>query len=592
MIVATRLAARVLGAASVVLFAYWRLRQGIPAEGEAGHWEALVHMNLLGLVVAGNIVALRWEMTGATIMAVSGLGLAAVVGYQEPPGTTIPLALAFFVPPALHWLAWQRRRPLGQVAALAVVYLGLLTGSVVVSWQTFDAFYGPAHPSSPTAALPASPVSWVWSGGVTATSGTVRAELAPGADPTGARLVVATDADLGEQVATVAGRDAGAVAGTGEASRVASFAVDGLEPDTTYHYAVEVAGTLDRVRAGRFHTFPQGAASFRVAVGTCARMGSNGAVFDTIAAADPLLYLIGGDFFYADIGTNDRDAFRSAYRTTLSGPAQSALYRSVPVAYTWDDHDSGPNDADATSGARPAAQVVYRELVPHYELAVEGSQQPIHQAFTVGRVRFVLLDTRSARSPKDDPDGPAKTMLGAGQLAWLEEELTTAAATHPLVVLVTSVPWIGEATSGGDDWSGYSAERQTVADIISAAGLGDRLLMVAGDAHMVAIDDGTHSDYTSGSGEDTSTGGEDGTDTGDGVGGGFPVFHAGALDRAGSEKGGPYSEGAVPGAGHYGLIDVDDDGGDEITVRLRGLDWEDRELVAYTFSVPGEPRSG
>jgi hypothetical protein len=44
--------------------------------------------------------------------------------------------------------------------------------------------------------------------------------------------------------------------------------------------------------------------------------------------------------------------------------------------------------------------------------------------------------------------------------------------------------------------------------------------MISGDAHMVAIDDGTNSDYA------------------DGGGGGFPVFHAGALDRSSSVKGG------------------------------------------------------
>ncbi|MFW2334417.1 hypothetical protein, partial [Ilumatobacter sp.] len=98
----------------------------------------------------------------------------------------------------------------------------------------------------------------------------------------------------------------------------------------------------------------------------------------------------------------------------------------------------------------------------------------------------------------------------------------------------------------------------------------DNLVMVSGDAHMVAIDDGTNSAYAS-----------------DG-GGGFPVLHAAALDRPGSVKGGPYSEGAFPGPGQYGKIEITDDGGATIGVRLSGSDWEGTELVDLdlVFDVP------
>ncbi len=39
----------------------------------------------------------------------------------------------------------------------------------------------------------------------------------------------------------------------------------------------------------------------------------------------------------------------------------------------------------------------YREVVPHYPL-VHAGDGPINQAFTIGRVRFVLTDNRSERS--------------------------------------------------------------------------------------------------------------------------------------------------------------------------------------------------
>lgn len=90
--------------------------------------------------------------------------------------------------------------------------------------------------------------------------------------------------------------------------------------------------------------------------------------------------------------------------------------------------------------------------------------------------------------------------------------------------------------------------------------------MLAGDAHMVALDDGTNSGYGP-------------------SGKGFPVLHASALDRPGSVKGGPYSDGTFPGAGQFGLLRVTDTGGKSITVELSGQDWTGRVLVSRTFRI-------
>jgi hypothetical protein len=164
-------------------------------------------------------------------------------------------------------------------------------------------------------------------------------------------------------------------------------------------------------------------------------------------------------------------------------------------------------------------------------------------------------------------------MLGDRQRDWLIEELTESSRTHALVVWVNPVPWIAEAREGGDNWSGFSQERTVIADAIAQAGI-DNLIMVSGDAHMVALDDGTNSDYSTGG--YSSSGGAS-----------FPVFHAAALDRPGSVKGGPYSDGAFGGAGQFGLLDIADEG-DTISVTTTGVDWEGDVLVerTFTFDVP------
>ncbi|MGI9657322.1 MAG: alkaline phosphatase D family protein, partial [Gaiellaceae bacterium] len=283
--------------------------------------------------------------------------------------------------------------------------------------------------------------------------------------------------------------------------------------------------------------------------------------------ADPSLFLIAGDFYYADIGENNPDRFREQFQRALTRPAQAALYREVPVAYTWDDHDYGPNDADRTAPSREAARAIYRETVPHYELAAGAGDEAIYQAFTMGRVRFLLTNTRSERDPSALPAGDQRSMLGVEQKRWLKEELLAANGTYPVIVWVNSVPWIAEPSPGGDNWSGFAEERAELSNFIADNAI-EGIVMVSGDAHMVAIDDGSNSDY--------STNG----------GAAFPVFHAAALDRRGSLKGGPYSEGAFPGSGQFGLFSVEDDGGSRVVVSLRGLNWKGEEIVSHRIELP------
>jgi hypothetical protein len=157
-------------------------------------------------------------------------------------------------------------------------------------------------------------------------------------------------------------------------------------------------------------------------------------------------------------------------------------------------------------------------------------------------------------------------MLGETQLEWFLREVTSASRTHSLVVWVNSVPWIGRARPGADGWAGYPSERRRIANVIADAHIRN-LVMVAGDAHMVAIDDGSHSDYSRHGG------------------GGFPVFHAAAIDRPGGVKGGPYSEGAVPGGGQFGVLRIRDDG-TNVAVEMVAMNWKGERLLRYEFTVP------
>lgn len=393
----------------------------------------------------------------------------------------------------------------------------------------------------------------LWAGGVTPTSAHVRARVPDRLDTTTIQLAVARRRDFSDARRVDA-------AGQQAAPGVYAFVLDRLAPGTEYHYALAWDGQVDRSRSGRFRTFEDGPHAFRVALGGCAHTGSQHRVFDVIRRLQPDLMLHLGDMHYEDIDQPDPALFQAAYHKVHASPAQSALYRTVAIAYMWDDHDYGPNNSSRQAPGQDVAQQMYRAYVPHYPLPAGSSTRPIYQAFTMGRVRILVTDLRSARTANGTDDEAPRTMMGAEQKAWFKEQLLKARDTYPVIAWVSSVPWIANDPEALDRWSGYPEERRELATYIDSIGVADQMVVLSGDAHMVALDDGTNNHY------------------GLSGGGGFPVVHAAALDRPGSVKGGPYTHGPYPnpwtlfgrGAGQFVQMDVQDDGGDEVCITWTG----------------------
>lgn len=447
-------------------------------------------------------------------------------------------------------------------ALIGLVALGLLM-AVLQSWRV---------QLPPTRQAGSGAVAWIGSGAVTPLSVRVNAHL--NAVSGNVRLAVSPHADLSNP-----DYSAPAVADANNDNTVA-LSVAGLTPDTDYFYALEVDGALDAARQGRFHTFPAGAASFRFVFGGDAIKGSNRPVFDAIRGESPLFFLNPGDFYYADINVNDIDLYRQAYFETMTAPRQQALYQDVPIVYMWDDHDYGSNDSDKNSPSRAAARLAYQENVPHYPLPDQPSDHPgctytdpdacrsINQSFAVGRVYFILTDLRSERDPKSATDDSDKSMMGTVQKQWFKDQLLYARDAYDLIFWVSSVPWIEDASSGSDRWGGYAAERAELADFIRDNGV-KNLIILAADAHMLALDDGSNSDFATGGGAP------------------IPVMQAAALNRNGSVKGGPYSHGAYPNPaavdGQYAVVEVTDTGGNQICVSYTGKRLPDGATTPVTI---------
>lgn len=525
---------------------------------------------LMALLATATVLALRWRRVGGALAAFSAGGLT-VFATEQLVATHAAVVIVGFAIPASLWLLagtggptappvpqetstqTERHTRVGRrwflVRGLAVASMSAL-GGAWVGRRVYEAIFGPTHPGSTMVLDDAKAVEWAWAGGLTQRSAQVVAKV------TGpARALSVVDSDGSERLVPPART-------TGD---IVHFAVDGLRPDTSYGYAVVGADTVDTARTGRFTTFPEGAGDFTLAFASCARTGSNGAVFDRIREAKPLLYTNLGDLHYGDVADDDRGEFAALMDITLTRPAQSALYRSTGVEYVWDDHDFG--GLDRASDSRPAAFATYRSHVPSRPLP--HPDHGLFRSFDIGRIRMIITDCRSARTPAGHPDGPDKSMLGTLQRDWLITELSSIGDT-PLVIWVNPVPWIADADEGADHWGGYATERAAISEAIAGLAISDRLLMISGDAHMVGLDDGTNSDFSSAGGA------------------GFPVFHVAALDKRGEVKGGPYSHGAFPGGGQFGLVEIIDDRR-SVAVSLQGRSWDGRPIVDYQLELAGQP---
>lgn len=361
-----------------------------------------------------------------------------------------------------------------------------------------------------------------------------------------------------------------------------------LSSNTNYYYRFSINGFInkDKDSIGRFRTSSDQPFSYKITLATCATTGSNNPVFDRIREEESLFYLMLGDFHYGDINKDCEQSFLAYYRAVLGSKKQSKLYQNTPIAYMWDDHDYGPNNSSGLSpnqygkiACQSDARIAYQSYVPHYPLSFGAADTLISQSFNIGRLRFILSDIRSEKKrplfagdcTNQDSSNCEKIRPGTNfgtpdHLQWFKDQLIDAKNNNQAVVWQSSFPFIstpdlswfncddkntiktedGYECDDHDNWGWYPEEREDIANFIKENNI--PICIVSGDAHMGAIDDGTNSDYATAGGAP------------------IPVLHAGPLDRPPSIKGGPYSHGRSGVRGQYGVMDVLDDGGDQICI--------------------------
>ena len=278
-------------------------------------------------------------------------------------------------------------------------------------------------------------------------------------------------------------------AGPFEATAVTDYTVvtelQGLEPDTEYFYRgvmldPDAAKLTARGGVGRFRTAPVTAKEFQFAWSADMEAGHQPfQLFESVVRRRPDFFLHLGDMIYADVPKDRFVAslghYRFKHRENRGDRFLQRMLADIPVTAIWDDHEV-ENDFNSTHDALALGRQAFREYWP----VRTGDPRVLHRRFAwTPAAEFFVIDCRSYRSPQSTPEGPAKTMLGAAQKAWLRESLKSSRATFKFIV--SSSPFL--VSRGTDSWANYTTERRELIEFLRAE-LIRNVIVLSGDYHL------------------------------------------------------------------------------------------------------------
>ncbi|WP_230483537.1 alkaline phosphatase D family protein [Sphingomonas sp. Leaf21] len=295
--------------------------------------------------------------------------------------------------------------------------------------------------------------------------------------------------------------------------------VDGLRPGRDYHYRFLSLGQASPV--GRTRTAPQpgaGVERLRICYGSCQKYEvGHYAAWTHAVADDPDLILFLGDYIYEGAPNPkalrphrnpepvDLPGYRVRYASYKLDPLLQAAHAAAPWMTIWDDHEvandyAGPWDERYGDPAqflrrRTAAYQAYWEHMPLRRAShPAGPWARLYRRLDWGRLaRIALLDDRQYRDdrpcqPAPDVNGkraydslvadcparhdPKRSMLGARQERWLNDELASGHAGWNILAqqtLMTPFPTVdpkqpdkGAVFQSVDRWQGFPAARDRI----------------------------------------------------------------------------------------------------------------------------------
>jgi len=311
----------------------------------------------------------------------------------------------------------------------------------------------------------------------TARAAEVQLRYFPAATPAAARLTPA--------IATVAAQD-----------YIATFVLSGLEPATEYRYELYIDGTIvERPYPLAFTTQPlwqwrAPAPDFEAMFGSCLYVnegpydrpgtpyGSEHQILAAMAARRPdLMVWLGDNLYFRESDFFSPAGLAARYRHDRALPELQPFLAATSHYATWDDHDYGPNNSDATYPLKATSLELFGRYWPALTYGTPETPGVFHTV-SWGDVDFFLLDDRWHRKPNDWPSGADKTMLGRAQMEWLKAGLLSSNAVFKVIANGNQVL---NANSRHETMTDFSDTEEILAWI--ARNRIDGVLFLSGDRH-------------------------------------------------------------------------------------------------------------
>ena len=274
----------------------------------------------------------------------------------------------------------------------------------------------------------------------------------------------------------------------------------GLAPGRDARYRVSGDGDVREgtLRAHPFWSKPQDAPQLKLAIGSCffladasslwgdSDYGGDFRIFDSIAAKRPDMMLwLGDNLYFQRPDYLDPAALAARYRRQRAFEPLQRLLTAAPQIAIWDDHDYGPNDADASYTMKGETLALFKRYWANPSYGLPETAGVFGYAH-LGDIDLFLLDDRYYRSGNRAIDGPSKTMLGRAQLAWLRNALLYSRAPLKLVVNGSQM-W--NRANRFEGWNHYATEQKAFADWLVSESRGRRRVRERRPAlHRVAED--------------------------------------------------------------------------------------------------------
>jgi len=248
----------------------------------------------------------------------------------------------------------------------------------------------------------------------------------------------------------------------------------------------------------------------KIAFGSCAFQWDEQPIWNTIANAEPDLFLFIGDAIYGDwdgekvYDVTDESLTRE-WGLLAANKNFNTFRNKIPVIATWDNHDYGKHNGGADFSKKNLTKKHFLDFFREPEDSERRKTPGIYDAKIFGpegrRVQIILLDTRYFKSqfvkderskeekkelnivgnykPNSDPEAP---LLGEDQWKWLEDQLIKAAEIR---FIVSSTQIIADE-KGMDEWGNFPLERKKLFELIEMT-KANGVIFLSGNVHFAEI---------------------------------------------------------------------------------------------------------